>query len=87
LVRDANRSASDVAKELGVNVNTLYNWRSLVTDKLPKKSTNDDILSENKRLKKELAQAELSAIYFYLLRSLRGGKWSFHFPIFILFMK
>jgi len=56
LVRDANRSASDVAKELGINVNTLYNWLSPVTDKLQKKPTNDDILSENKRLKKELAQ-------------------------------
>ncbi len=59
LVREAKRSASEVAKELGINVNTLYNWLSPVTDKLTKKPSNDDILSENKRLKKALAQAEL----------------------------
>jgi transposase len=59
LVRDAKRSASEVAKELGINVNTLYNWLSPVTDKSAKKTSNDDILLENKRLKKELAQAEL----------------------------
>ena len=59
LVREAKRSASEVAKELGINVNTLYNWLSPVTDKSAKKLSNDDILSENKRLKKELAQAEL----------------------------
>ena len=26
LVREANRSASSVAKELDINVNTMYNW-------------------------------------------------------------
>jgi transposase-like protein len=26
LVREANRSASEVAIELGINVNTLYSW-------------------------------------------------------------
>lgn len=59
LVREAKRSGSEVAKELGINVNTLYNWLSPASDKLVKKHTNVDILSENKRLKKELAQAEL----------------------------
>ena len=59
LVRDAKRSASEVAKELEINVNTLYNWLCPVTDKSAKKTSNDDILLENKRLKKELAQAEL----------------------------
>ena len=59
LVREAKQSASEVAKELGINVNTLYNWLSPVTKKSTKKPSNDDILSENKRLKKELAQAEL----------------------------
>jgi transposase len=59
LVREAKRSASEVAKELGINANTLYNWLSPVTEKSTKKPSNDDILSENKRLKKELAQAEL----------------------------
>ena len=46
-------------QELGINVNTLYTWLSPVTDKSANKPSNDDILSENKRLKKELAQAEL----------------------------
>ena len=59
LVRDAKRSASEVSRELGINVNTLYNWLSPVTDKLPKMAVSNDILAENKRLKKELAQAEL----------------------------
>lgn len=59
LVREAKRSASEVAKELGINVNTLYNWLNSLTDKSPKKPANDDIMAENKRLRKELAQAEL----------------------------
>lgn len=59
LVKEAKRPASEVARELGINVNTLYNWLSTTTDKTPKKHANDDILSENKRLKKALAQAEL----------------------------
>ena len=59
LVREAKRPGAEVAKELGINVNTLYNWLSPVTNKLAKNPANVDILSENKRLKKELAQAEL----------------------------
>ena len=59
LVREANRSAAQVAKELGINVNTLYNWLNLATNKASKIPANDDIISENKRLKKELAQAQL----------------------------
>lgn len=59
LVREAKRSGAEVAQELGINVNTLYNWLSAVTDKSAQKATNNDILLENKRLKKELAQAEL----------------------------
>ena len=59
LVIDAKRPASEIARELGINVNTLYNWLSPVTAKSIKKPANEDILAENKRLKKELAQAEL----------------------------
>ena len=59
LVLEARRPAAEVARELGINVNTLYNWLSSVTSKASKKPANDDILSENKRLKKKLAQAEL----------------------------
>lgn len=59
LVREAKRPASEVAKELGINVNTLYTWLSSMTDESGNKPANVDILLENKRLKKELAQAEL----------------------------
>lgn len=59
LVRDAKRSAAAVSKELGINVNTLYNWLSPAPDKSAKQLSHDAIMSENKRLKKELAQAEL----------------------------
>ena len=59
LVREGSRPASAVARELGINTNTLYNWLSSTPDKVAKKSTNDDSLSEIKRLKKALAQAEL----------------------------
>ena len=59
LVREAKRPASEVARELGVNVNTLYNWLSTVTDKAAKSSNNNDSAAEIKRLKKALAQAEL----------------------------
>ncbi len=50
LVREAKRSASEVAKELGINVNTLYNWLSPITNKLTKNPSNYDIMSENKRV-------------------------------------
>ena len=59
LVREANRPASEVARELGINVNTLYNWLSASTDKSSKKLGGADYAAENKRLKKALAQAEL----------------------------
>ena len=59
LVREAGRPASSVSQELGINVTTLYNWLSGTTDKTHKKSSNDAVLLENKRLKKALAQAEL----------------------------
>jgi transposase len=59
LVRVAKRPGAEVAKELGINVNTLYNWLSPMINKSAKNPCNVDILSENKRLKKELAQAEL----------------------------
>jgi len=59
LVRDAKRPASEVSRELGINVNTLYNWLSKATGKLPEKAAKDDSSAEIKRLKKALAQAEL----------------------------
>ena len=59
LVREAGRPAATVAKELGINVTTLYYWLSNATNKPPKKASNDALSLENKRLKKALAQAEL----------------------------
>jgi len=59
LVKDAKRPAAEVARELGLNTNTLYNWLSSATDSFSKKLSSDNYAAENKRLKKALAQAEL----------------------------
>ena len=59
LVREAKRPAAAVARELGINTNTLYNWLSSVSCALPKKVANNDSAAEIKRLKKALAQAEM----------------------------
>ena len=59
LVREAGRPASEVARELGINTNTLYNWLSSISGAPPKNITNNDSAAEIKRLKKALAQAEM----------------------------
>ena len=59
LVREAGRPASAVARELGINTNTLYNWLSSVSATSPKKIANNESAAEIKRLKKALAQAEM----------------------------
>jgi transposase len=59
MVREAKRPAAEVSRDLGINVNTLYNWLSTATDKPSKKLSGEDYAAENKRLKKALAQAEL----------------------------
>lgn len=59
LVREAKRPVSEVARELGINVNSLYNWLGSATNVLSNKVSNDDSSEEIKRLKKALAQAEL----------------------------
>jgi transposase len=59
LVRDAKRPAAEVARELGINTNTLYNWLSSVSGTSRKKVSNNESAAEIKRLKKALAQAEL----------------------------
>ncbi|PCJ23266.1 MAG: hypothetical protein COA94_08460 [Rickettsiales bacterium] len=58
LVRDANLPASQVARDLNINVNTLYNWLN-AANKMLNNPTDKDSLSEIKRLKKELAQSNL----------------------------
>jgi transposase len=59
LVREAKRPAAEVARELGINTNTLYNWLSSVSCSLPKKVANNESADEIKRLKKALVQAEM----------------------------
>lgn len=59
LVREAKQPASAVARDLGINVNTLYNWLSSLPDKSTKKMAKSDPSGEIKRLKKALAQAEM----------------------------
>lgn len=59
LVREAGQSSAKVARDLEINVNTLYNWLSSATGKSGINSTDDKPAAEIKRLKKELAQAEL----------------------------
>ena len=56
LVREANRPAATVARELEVNINTIYNWLS-ASGQVETQNINDAV--EIKRLKKELAQAKL----------------------------
>jgi transposase len=57
LVQEANRPAATVARELGINVNTIYNWLSASTSQGARNSVSDAV--EIKRLKKELAQSNL----------------------------
>jgi transposase len=59
LVREAGQSSAKVARDLEINVNTLYNWLSSATGKTKNNSVDDKPAAEIKRLKKELAQAEL----------------------------
>jgi transposase len=59
LVREANRSAASVAKELDINVNTMYNWLGSGINRLSKQTASKEAALEIKRLKKELAQATL----------------------------
>jgi transposase len=59
LVREANRSASSVAKELDINVNTMYNWLGSSSNTGANQSSGKEYALEIKRLKKELAQAEM----------------------------
>jgi transposase len=58
LVRDAKRPASEVARELGINANKLYNWLNRANVSSPK-TAGKESTAEIKRLKKALAQAEM----------------------------
>jgi transposase len=59
LVREAKRPVVEVAKDLGMNTNTLYNWLSPGNPSQRKHSGETDSSAEIKQLKKKLAQAEM----------------------------
>ena len=59
LVREADRPAAEVARELGIKVNTLYSWLGSISSSDAEDSSKDNYLKEIKRLKKELSQANL----------------------------
>jgi len=60
LAQEGSVSMAQVARELGVNHNTLYNWVEKYGVK-PDRSVGDDedLAAENKRLRRELKRAEL----------------------------
>jgi len=58
LVTEGGRVAAHVADELGIKKNTLYNW--IANHNSPAQSQSESQLQrENKKLKKQLKQAEL----------------------------
>lgn len=59
LVVEAGRSASMVASELGINVNTLHSWLKQARDEDSDSNSSEAVIHEIKRLKKELAQAQM----------------------------
>ena len=59
LVVEAGRSALVVARELGINVNTLHSWLKQARDEDSDSNTSEAAIYEIKRLKKELAQAQM----------------------------
>ena len=56
LVKEAGKTAPVVAKELGVNINTLYAWLSQADSE---SSGEAALLAEIKKLNKALKQAEM----------------------------
>lgn len=75
MVVEEGRPAAEVARELGINPNLLYNWKSkYITDNQdynPKRVGNEDTAQyikklerENKKLKEEKAILKKAAIFF-----------------------
>ncbi len=58
LAIESDQPISTTARELGVNVNTLYTWigKYSAPKQQPAERTDEHIYDENKRLKKELAR-------------------------------
>lgn len=59
LVIEAGRPAIEVCKELGIKSSTLHTWLGKARGFQTSKYESGDLSSENKRLKKELKQAQL----------------------------
>ena len=60
LAQSSETSAAQVARELGVNAHTLYNWIEKYGVKSEASDSQDvDLSGENKRLRRELKRAEL----------------------------
>lgn len=60
LVLSGNKSQRRISEELGINVNTLQNWkRQYLDSKDPQKVKSKEEDAEIKRLKKELYEAKL----------------------------
>lgn len=51
------KSAAQVARELGIPAHSVQNWVRSSKEKAAKANNVDDIIAENKRLKRELAKA------------------------------
>lgn len=56
LVYDTNKSVPQIAKDLGINANTLYGWK-MKQAYVPGSTGLTPVEEENRRLKKELAEA------------------------------
>jgi transposase len=59
LAKSGEVSAAQVARELGINPNTLYGWIEKCTVKCSDSEGGEDLSAENKRLRRELKRAEL----------------------------
>lgn len=59
LYESGGASMAEVARELGVNHHTFYNWAEKYGPKGDKSNSDEDLATENKRLRRELKRAEL----------------------------
>ena len=56
LIYNTGKSVPQIAKDLGININTLYGWKRKY-DRIPGSTGLTPIEEENRKLKKELADA------------------------------
>lgn len=54
---DTGKSAAQVARELGIPAHSVQNWVRSSREKAAKANNVEDVIAENKRLKRELAKA------------------------------